>query len=293
MLAFVALLREPMALDPAVLARVAGKLWDADLGDGSSEGVDGFVVCNEAVNMIKHESRFFMINNFAIPYVPDVEAGAEGIKDMRIKSLFLEHRAWFSCDALGVDAETSEDELLDLCQRLGKLFAEFLDENCLLIYLPDINHCYPINKDTIQALCSDNPMSALRQTMTEPIIAVHGDDKLMVQAVENARRNWPQFVAAFEANAGANFSIKSPITYRDNTEYIWIAVTAIEGERIYGTLANEPGNLGSLRIGSNVVVPVEDLNDWCYLNSRGEFTGGFTLNAVANAAQRKGKRRAS
>src|SRR5262245_61624430 len=33
LISFVALLRETVEFDPAVLARVAGKAWDADLGD--------------------------------------------------------------------------------------------------------------------------------------------------------------------------------------------------------------------------------------------------------------------
>src|SRR6476646_2960971 len=55
LISFVALLREPVNFDPAILAKVAGKAWNADLGDGENEGADGFVACADIVNTIVHE----------------------------------------------------------------------------------------------------------------------------------------------------------------------------------------------------------------------------------------------
>jgi uncharacterized protein YegJ (DUF2314 family) len=290
LISFVALLREPASFDPAVLARLAGKAWSADLGDGTSEGADGFVACAGVVNTIMHDGRMFLINSFPRPYVDDPEEAAERIVDRRIRSLFAEHRAWFSCDALGVDGTTSEEEILEWYRRLGKLFVELLDENCLLILVPDADLAYPINEDTEAALRSSDPLRALQATMTVPIVEVSSDDPLMQQAVEKARRDWSRFVAAYEAKAGENFSVKAPVTYADNTEFIWITVTSLEGERIYGELANDPVNLGSLQRGSKVSVAVADLNDWCYVDDRGNLMGGFTIAAVQEAARRGRKR---
>src|SRR5205823_8890142 len=137
---------------------------------------------------------------------------------------FCQHRAWFSCDAMGVDGRTSEEEVLDWYRRLGKLFAELLDENCLVIFLPDTGFAYPVNEDTEAALRAKDPLRALRETMTLPIIKVSSDDQLMQQAVEKARQRWPQFVAAYEAKAGENFCVKAPVSHAGNTEFIWITV---------------------------------------------------------------------
>jgi uncharacterized protein YegJ (DUF2314 family) len=286
LISFVALLREPMTFDLAVLARVAGKVWQADLGDGTAEGADGFVVGIGVTNTIMHEGRMFMINNFPRPYVDEVEKAAEGIADLRIRSLFCEHRAWFSCDAMGVDGTTAEEEVRDWYRRLGRLFAELLDENCLLIYLPDSSRAFPINEDTEEALRSDDPVGRLQATLTVPLIEVSNDDPRMKQAVEKARREWPKFVAAFEARAGMNFSMKAPVSHGGRTEFIWIAVTSLEGDRIYDELGNDPKDLGSLKLGSKVSVLVADLNDWCYLDGQGKLAGGFTIEAVQQASRR-------
>jgi uncharacterized protein YegJ (DUF2314 family) len=287
LISFVALLREPVNFDPAVLAKVAGKAWNADLGDGENEGADGFVACADIVNTIVHDGRMYLINSFSRPYVDDPESAAEGITDLRIRSLFSQHQAWFSCDALGVDRSTSEEEVQDWYRRLGRLFAEMLDDNCLLVYMPDTQLAYPMNEDTEAALRSRNPIEALNDTLTAPIVEISGDDPLMIKAVETAKQRWPEFVSAFEAQAGENFSVKAPITRSGNTEFIWVTVTAIEGDTIYGELANDPGDLGPLKLGSKVTVPLAELNDWCYVDSEGNLTGGFTIEALQKASRRR------
>jgi uncharacterized protein YegJ (DUF2314 family) len=286
LVSFVALLREPMTLESAVLARLAGKAWQADLGDGSADGADGLVAGVEELNTIVHDGRMFLVNCFPRPYVANVEETSEAIGDLRIRSLFCEHQAWLSCDAMGVTRATPEHEVRDWYRRLAKLFLELLDDNCLLIFLPDSSLAYPINDQTEAALGAEDPVAALQQTQTVPVVQVSGDDPLMQQAVETARRDWPRFVAAYEEQAGANFSVKAPVTRDGNTEFIWISVTSIEGERINGTLANEPANLGSLKIGSKVSVAVADLNDWVYVDAQGAMHGGFTIQAVQQAARR-------
>jgi uncharacterized protein YegJ (DUF2314 family) len=287
LISLVALTREPVEFDPAVLARLAGKAWKADLGDGDSEGPDGFVAAAGVVNTIVHGDRMFLINCLPGPYVDDPDAAAGGITDLRIAALFREHTAWFSCDALGVDRSTSEKEVRDWYRRLGRLMAELLDENCLLIYLPDSELAYPINEDTEAALRSQDPVGSLQETLTVPIIEVSSDDPRLRKAVETARREWPKFLVAYEGGAGENFSVKGPVSHSGNTEFIWITVTAVEGDVIYGELANDPGDLGPLKLGSNVTLPVADLNDWCFVDPDGNVVGGFSVEAVRKASRRR------
>jgi uncharacterized protein YegJ (DUF2314 family) len=290
LISLVALVREPVSFDSAVLASVAGKIWNADLGDGESEGADGFVGGEGVMNAIVHDGRMFVINSFPKPYADDVEKQCEEMTDLRIRELFRQHRGWFSCDAMGVDGTTPDEEVLEWYRPIATLFAELLDDNCLLIYLPDCSLAFPINEDTESALRSQDPVRALRETLTVPIVAVSDEDPLMEKAVAQAHADWPKFVAAFEARAGKNFSVKAPITRADVTEFIWITVTALEGDRIYGQLGNDPGNLGSLKFGSKVSVPVADLNDWCYLGPQGTIVGGFTVSAVQKAQRRNRSR---
>lgn len=289
MISIVALTSEPTTIDPVVLAHVAGKAWNADLGDGNSEGADGFVACAGIINMISHDGGMIMINNFDRPYVENVEEVAQKIPDLRLRELFAQHQAWFSCDAMGVDGSTTDEEIHELYRKLGKLFAGLLNEQCLAIYLPETGRAYPITEETIQALQSDDVAAALQEALPAPMVGIADDDPAMVAAVQRARDEWPRFVTAFEEQKGSEFAVKAPVSHGESTEYIWISVTALEGNRIYGTLANEPAHLGSLKLGSKVSVPVPKLNDWCYLDASEKPVGGFTIEVLQKAAKRGSK----
>jgi len=108
----------------------------------------------------------------------------------------------------------------------------------------------------------------------------------MMRAVAQAREHWPRFVAAYEQSAGEHFTVKAPITYADTTEYIWLTVTAMEGDRVLGVLDNEPANLGPYKLGSKVVIALKDLNDWCYIDGEGNLQGGYTLDVIRDAVRR-------
>src|SRR5207244_9707091 len=109
------------------------------------------------------------------------------------------------------------EEVRDWYRRLGRLFAELLDENCVLIYVPDLEQGFPVNSDTETALRSRDPIAALHDTLAAPIVEISGDDPLMIKAVEEAREEWPKFVAAFEIGSGENYSVKAPVTHSGNT----------------------------------------------------------------------------
>lgn len=287
MISLVALLREPAMLDPAVIATVASRAWNVDLGHGEIEGADGRVLGVPLLNMILVGDRAYIVNNVPAPYVKDPQAVAETIGDLRVRALFAQHTAWWSCDALGIEGNTSPAEVEAEYRRLARFVAELLDDNCLLIYLPDSQQAYAINDDTHRALLADDPLAVLDATRELPVVEIGPDDPEMQAAVAQAQESWHRFVAAFEDREGEAFSVKAPITYSDTTEFIWLSVSALEGDQIFGTLGNDPADLGPLKFGSKVVVPLADLNDWCYIDSQGELQGGFTIEVVRKAMRGK------
>ncbi len=104
----------------------------------------------------------------------------------------------------------------------------------------------------------------------------------MLAAVETARRRWPEFVEAFQTRSGNSedkFSVKAPIESNGNVEFIWLDVIGLEPDYIHGTLANDPVDLGDLVLGSQVEVPVKDLNDWAFFKD-GVASGMFTVAAI-------------
>jgi uncharacterized protein YegJ (DUF2314 family) len=279
-ISFVALLKEPKTIDPIVLSSAVQRAWGADVGTGDGEGPDGFIASADILTTVMHDGDMVLINSFPQTYVDDPDNVAEKINDLRIRDSFLNHVAWFSVDALGLDADAEDAEIRRWYRKLGKLFAELLDENCLLIFLPENGSAFPIKPESEAALRSADPVGELQSLLDVPVVPIDGDDPEMIRAVDKARQRFPKFEAAFEKKTGECFSIKAPITVGEITEFIWIEVTSIEGERIYGTLANEPHNLGTLRLGSKVSVDRKDLNDWGYVDRDEKFHGGFTVEVI-------------
>jgi len=288
LVSIVGLVTESTPFDPAVVAAMVKRAWNRDLGSGEESGADGFVVGGEGpLTMLRCDDEMFLLNAFPAPYVENPEQAAEDIRDLRLKTLFAEHRAWFSVDAFGIAPDAPEETVRAAYRKLGPLFAEFIDERCRLIYLPDCNQLFPVNDETEAALRSDDPHAALIQTLPAPLVAISDDDPLMLEAQQTAQSRFPEFVAVWEAKSGSDYMIKAPVERSGVTEFIWINVTAMEGDRLYGTLGNEPFQLAGLTLGSKVSVSATDLNDWGYVDSAGKLIGGFTMEAMAKALRRK------
>src|SRR3954452_9923796 len=69
--------------------------------------------------------------SFVITFTP---SSIVGLGIQFFGQAFREHRAWFSVDSLSIDETATEEERTAQYRQLARLFAEFLDENCLLIY---------------------------------------------------------------------------------------------------------------------------------------------------------------
>ena len=287
MLSFVALLKEPQHLEAIYVATAARKAWNADLGDGNSEGEDGFVVGGEdplPTIAVKFRDRMLLVNNFACPYVQDPENAAASIADLRLQELVGKHTAWMSCDALGVESFDDDSEVREWYRVLGRLLSELVDENCLAILLPQTGQIFANMEETLDLLKSTDPLEALADDAPVPIVPISDDDPRMEAAVRDARHHWPEFVKAFEEGQGDNFSVKAPICHGGKTEFIWMEVTAIENGVIYGKLANEPMDLGPLKLGSKITTSEDEVNDWAYF-AGDEPHGLYTVKVLGEASQ--------
>jgi uncharacterized protein YegJ (DUF2314 family) len=283
LVALVVLLKDPITTTTAELARKAARAWGKDIGDGTAGGKDGFLTGNAPLHMFKLQDRFLLFLSRAEAYVDDPVATAQHIPELRMRELFAQHRAWISCDAINLEDNPSEETLRHCYQLQGKLIAEFLNEKALLIFVPKLDRGFAINPNTLAALRSDDPIEGLRRTMTAPMIQIADDDPRMLAAVAEARTKWPEFISAFASQSGTVFSIKAPVSAGGHTEYIWIKVGRIEGDLVHGTLGNAPVNLGALKEGSSVSVPIAALNDWTYVDPAGNLVGGFTVKVLLQA----------
>jgi uncharacterized protein YegJ (DUF2314 family) len=129
-----------------------------------------------------------------------------------------------------------------------------------------------------------------RKTEGGNVVQLGADDPGLVAAAAEARRRWPEFVAAFnEHRAGRKCAVKYAAPIKGGgAEQIWIMVTALGSDTISGTLANTPVADIGLKLGDAVTIPTGDIKDWLITDGQA-MTGGFSVATLRNAAD-KGKR---
>jgi len=129
---------------------------------------------------------------------------------------------------------------------------------------------------------SDSRRWERESQLTDP-----GDDPRYKAAEAEARRRWPEFVAAFEKRGeGDSFTVKSAFSDGKHTEWMWLRVEAIETDaegnvRIKGKLTSDPVYVRAMSRGAGVTVTPSDVGDWTYTLSGGAGgskppVGGFT-----------------
>jgi uncharacterized protein YegJ (DUF2314 family) len=179
-----------------------------------------------------------------------------------------EHRAWLSVDLPGAKPQDGEQVYGDI----GKILAELADHDCLAILAPALDLMQAWDPEMEATLRGPQPLDAVRKLGQVPVLQISGDDPRMIAAVAEARRRWPEFVAAFEQrHPEQNFAVKMRFREGEHEEFMWLRVNALEGNKIYGVLDNEPVALKKVYLGMLLQVDLGELNDWL------DMKGGFTV----------------
>ncbi len=291
MVSMVALFKQLPVLDETVLANFAERAWDItfEIGDDAQTFVAG---CSPLF-VIKTDKRLYTVNHTDSPYFENVDEVVGEVAEMRMRHVLENHQSWISIDLM---SEPSDTDLSEEYALIGQLLNQFLHQDGLAILIPQQMRLIPWDKSVESALVGSNPLKNL-SSANAPVIPVEDNNPKMLAAVECARAKWPQFESAFEAfmrdehrDESRKFSVKTPITYGGRTEYIWMIVTSIENQIIYGTLANQPVALGNLAAGDRVRVSVGQLSDWVYPDG-GLMIGGFTIKVLSDQANQKANKK--
>lgn len=285
LISLVLLLKESRTMDVHSLAQRLSIAWgvsvetakDKDVSEDENVADKTYIVGSTPIFMIGHQGGFYLVNNFDRPYFDEPDKAAEDCPELRLRKVIREHRAWLSVDLLRVG---NLPDRTTAYRQIAHLVAELAGDDCLAVYCPESGHLNLFDNSLIDELRSENPLEVFQKLTHLPIVQVDGEDPEMVAAVAEARRRWPEFVSAFgQRLPEQNFAVKAPITRSGNTEFIWISVDRIEAEEIHGRLDNDPGDLGTLKAGDEVTVPLAELNDWVF--SKGEdVTGLFTTKVL-------------
>ena len=120
------------------------------------------------------------------------------------------------------------------------------------------------------------------------VVQLGADDPGLVAAAAEAKRRWPEFVAACnEHRPGRKCAVKYAAPIKGGgAEHIWIVVTALGSGTISGTLGNNPVENIGLKYGDAVTIQTDDVRDWLFTDGQ-SMTGGFSIETLRNAADQR------
>ena len=138
-------LRVRRKLDEAMLRKAVESCCGAPLDD-----MTNFVVVEGPMRLVKVQGHLFKVLNAGRPYIEDAQHSASRLTDGQLKAAILGHQAWLSVDDM--DFSNTKLNRNQKYAAVGKVAAEFIDENCLAICGPDEDVMVPVNSASVEVL---------------------------------------------------------------------------------------------------------------------------------------------
>jgi len=263
-----------MPLPDEALRAAVSRAWGRDVREDLNE----HIVNSPPICLVKFDGMVLLLSNVGKPYCPAqyLEQALSEFPEMRQKKIVKEHRAFLAID-LQYPKAPRKSVKDDCYQRMCRLAAEFVDENCMGVFLPETGHMRPYDDDIIDALKSGRPLRELERWGKPPVMSIDDDDPRLRAGVEEAKRRWPEFVQAFEHRSPDQiFSVKAPFSDGDQKEWMWVIVSSIQMEMVEGFLGNAPIDVRNVRELDPVTLALSDVTDWAYHDGT-KLVGGFTM----------------
>lgn len=122
-----------------------------------------------------------------------------------------------------------------------------------------------------------------------PLFFADGESPKMIEAFKKAQETFKYFwreisweyrrvVPALDV-ACVKLAFTQEIEHDTVVEHMWINDINFDGEKIKGTLVNDPDELTNVSNGDYVEIPVNQISDWLFA-SQDKTYGGFTIHAM-------------
>ncbi len=117
----------------------------------------------------------------------------------------------------------------------------------------------------------------------DPVVIFEEDDKDLAAAIEQARDTLPAFLnfVADGARDTSGFGVKVTLQGDEILEHIWVSdLTVLASGKLRGRLANQPVNLGRMKIGDPITFYESQISDWNFVRG-GKGYGYYTVRVIA------------
>ena len=201
-----------------------------------------------------------------------------------VRRALVSHTAWVSIDAAGLSARgIAKESLAKVHALLGKLAAEFIDDDSLLLFRPYDNRVGRADGGAAELLASGQCDAAFQDDdMHTPVSRVSGDDKAVNAAMAEAVSRIPEFLSNWRAaSAKGPTLVKGRFRGDDGSnEYIWCSVVDETDAGFRAKIENNPIAPNIAPKGTVVEIKLDDIVDWVYVNEKNEPVGLFVDRAL-------------
>jgi uncharacterized protein YegJ (DUF2314 family) len=122
----------------------------------------------------------------------------------------------------------------------------------------------------------------------EGFVAGKKEDPELAKVKADAQANWKEFVEAFNVKQkGEKFAINSCLYDDKKSEFKWIEVDKVYDDKVVGHLEKDSVYLPNVKAGMAVTVPVADIEDWAFVDAKGNQHGGASRLFCKNALKSK------
>lgn len=176
----------------------------------------------------------------------------------------IRHTAWIAVYGMNT-GRISQEARLAFYPVLSRLAAEFLDDDCLGIYLTAENRALPIDSNTLEELRRGR------------VAVLAGHDSPFaghLAAMFEAKSRLPELAGAFAACGSASSAIVAFVRLGTDEGASWLTVEEVDGDEITGVVLGG-GNGPALVPGERLSIRRKDIVDWTFVNPDGSRVGPF------------------
>jgi uncharacterized protein YegJ (DUF2314 family) len=105
------------------------------------------------------------------------------------------------------------------------------------------------------------------------------DEQEMEAAIARARSELDSFIAELAKPTGSDHAVKAPIEDDGETEHFWLTDVSFMDGTFEGTINNDPGIVGNVKIGQKWTIKKSDISDWLFMRN-GKMHGNYTMRPL-------------
>lgn len=270
----VVLWREPQLVTAEGVRRAAEAALGVSIGPDAVTG-------NASSVLWRHREHLFLIHNQRGAYHTAAIKDARCIPDAALREALDSYRGWMSVELIQYPEGASVE---DSYRMMGPLVAELTGTQAAALFVAGAGFWAVWEEALADMLRGPDPLAAFDRGGVAVSFDVPDEEPALVRAAEEARRRWPEFVAAFRSRSRTqSYYVRIRLEDDEEQGFPWLSVSEVREDGVVGTLDAETATI-SYPPGMPIEGRLEDIWDWMIVPAGGAAPiGYFAQEALSNA----------